>query len=127
MSASNKFKITTHIRQLLLANPKIIEKIGENIFPLVASKDTKGDIITYQRDAYNKSRDKMGVHSQECFVWINAISDTYDRSQELACLIDETLDGSFTFNGQPIEIWLDDSTEEFEDGKFIQVLLYKIK
>lgn len=127
MSSLNKFKITTTIREMLIADPNVKEMVDDKIFPLIAVKDTIGDFITYQRDAYTKNRDKMGVNAQDCYIWINAISDKYDRSQELACRIDDCLDGTYTFNGSTLQIWLDDSTEVFEDGKYIQVLLYAIK
>lgn len=128
MSATNKFRITTIIRKMLLANSNIAGRVGEKIYPLVAPKDTIGDFITYQRAEYTKNRNKMGVHGQDCFVYINAVSDGYGKSQDLACLIDECLDGEYTNpDGTPMSIWLEDSTEEFEDGKYIQILLYAIK
>lgn len=125
MSALNKFKITTFIRSQLLSDPKIKAMIDDKVFPLFAPEDTKEDFIIYQRDAYNKKRNRMGVHEQECFVYINVVSEDYDRSQELATLIDECLDG--TYSNPNMTIWLEDSSEDFDKGKYYQVLLYAIK
>lgn len=125
MSADSKFKITTKVRAALLAMPEITAMIGNQIFPVVAPKDTKGDFIIYQRDEYSKDHTKMGISEQSCRVYVNAISDDYDRSQELAYQINESLEGVHTDLGMDVK--LVDSTEDFENDKYIQVLLFDIK
>lgn len=129
MKTISRFKITTPIREILLNNPKIVEMVGENIFPIVAPKDTAGDFIIYQRDGYTKASTKMGVYKQVPAVYINAISDNYDRSQDLAELIYSSLEG--TFSNPSMKITLVDSTEEFakefESEKYIQVLLFEVE
>ncbi|MEG1685813.1 MAG: DUF3168 domain-containing protein, partial [Bacteroides sp.] len=62
---------------------------------------------------------------EKCNVHIDIVSDDYDRSQELACLVNETLEGEF--NNPKIVVKLLDSTEDFSDGKYIQVLLFSIE
>lgn len=121
----NKFKVTTEVRGLLLDSPEIFALIGERIFPLVAPVDTDGDFIVYQRDGYKQERTQMGVSTQKPQVYVNAISSDYDRSQELASLIYEVLEGDFT--NPTMRIRLEDSTEDYEDGKYIQVLLFSIE
>lgn len=129
MSTISKFKITTPIRAILLSNPKIAEMVGENIFPIVAPKDTDGDFIIYRRDGFSKESTKMGVYKQVPAVYINAISDNYDRSQDLAELIYNSLEGEFS--NPSMKIKLVDSTEEFaeefESEKYIQVLLFEVE
>ena len=124
-SAESKFKITTKIRAALLERQEIKDLVGEKIFPVMAPKDTPGDFIIYQRDEYSKEYNKMGIYSQSCKVYVNAISEDYDRSQELAYQINECLEGKHAeFN---MDVYLIDSTEDYEDGKYIQVLLFDIK
>lgn len=65
----------------------------------------------------------MGLFSQQCRVFINVVSDNYDRSQDIAELILGVLEGDRS-NG--LRIRLKDSTEDYEDKKFIQVLLFEI-
>ena len=65
----------------------------------------------------------MGLFSQQCRVFINVVSDNYDRSQDIAELILGVLEGDQS-NG--LRIRLKDSTEDYEDKKFIQVLLFEI-
>lgn len=125
MNTTSKLKITTPIREILLDDAAIVEMVGEKIFPIVAPKDTSGDFIIYQRDGFLKDSTKMGVYNQVPAVYINAISDNYDRSQDLASLIYKCLEGSFE---EPImKITLIDSTEEYEDGKYIQILLFEVE
>jgi hypothetical protein len=54
-----------------------------------------------------------------------AVSENYDRSQELASLIYDTLSGDFA--DPDIYIELEDSTEDFIDNKYIQVLQFSIE
>lgn len=124
MSGISKFKVTSVIATILLADEKIISLVGDNIFPLNAEKDTKGDFIIYMRDEYSIERSKMGIITQKCNVYINAVSENYNRGQELADLIFNSLEG--TFKNPDIEIHLEDSTEDYVDGKYIQVLLFSI-
>lgn len=123
--ASNKFSITNEIRAILLENPAVSAVVGDKIFPLVAPKDTTGDFIIYQRDEYSIDRAKMGMITQKCRVYINAVSEDYDRGQQLAAAIFEALEGNFT---EPdMRIQLVDSTEDYEAGKYIQILLFSIE
>lgn len=120
----SKFKVTTLLRQILLENEKITELIEARIYPIVAPKDTKGNFIFYQRDEYSRDQTKMGNYGEQCRVYISAVSDSYDISQELAYQIDQSLSGTFTDLG--IRINLLDSTEDFADNKYIQVLLFEV-
>lgn len=119
------FKITTELRALLLDNPEIVSLVDDKIFPVVAPEGTEGDFITYQRDGYRQTYNQMGVSEQIPVVNVAAISDDYNRSQEMASLIYDALSGDF--QNPDITIQLEDSTEDFIDNKFIQVLQFSIK
>jgi hypothetical protein len=119
------FKITTELRAILLNNPEIVSLVDDKIFPIVAPEGTEGDFITYQRDGYKQVFTQFGVAEQIPYVNVAAISDDYDRNQELASLIYDTLSGEF--QEPDIAIQLEDSTEDFIDNKFIQVLQFSIK
>ena len=119
----NKIKAGTFIRSILTANTGIVSMVGDNILPLVAPKETQGDIIIYWRDKYSRTYTNMGISTQECIINVVVISDDYDRSQELAELIDGVLVG--THDGSRVN--LSDSTEGFEDGKYLQVLVFSIE
>lgn len=121
----NMFKITTEVRAILLASDSIKDIVDEKIFPVIAPENTEGDFIAYQRDGYKQDRTKFGVYRQVPIVNVIAVSENYDRSQELASLIYDTLSGDFT--DPDIYIELEDSTEDFIDNKYIQVLQFSIE
>lgn len=122
-----KFKVTTEIRSMLLADDSISEIIGGKIFPVIATEDTTGMYIIYQRDQYSVERTKMGTVLDVCRVYIDIIGDDYDSTQDLAERVYNVLDGDHP-NG--LRIYLADSTEDVVgDGinkKYIQVLLFEI-
>ena len=119
------FKITTELRAILLDNEEIIDLIDDKIYPIIAPEDTDGSFIVYQRDGYKQAYSKLGVAEQIPIVNIAAISDNYDCSQVLASLLYNSLSGKF--RDPDIHIQLEDSTEDFIDSKFIQVLQFSIK
>ena len=121
----NMFKNTTEVRAILLASESIKDIVDEKIFPVIAPENTEGDFIVYQRDGYKQDCTKFGVYRQVPIVNVIAVSENYDRSQELASLIYDTLSGDFT--DPDIYIELEDSTEDFIDNKYIQVLQFSIE
>jgi len=121
----SKISITNDIRSILLADADIQAMIDTRIFPLFAPKDTTGDFILYKRDEYNLERTKMGIAREKCKVYLNIVSDDYDNAQRLAELAYSALEGSHQEYGITVE--LTDSTEDTQDDKYIQILLFSIK
>jgi hypothetical protein len=115
----NKFKVTTEVRTILQDSLGIKTMVGDKIFPLVAPNGTEGDFIIYQRDGF-----KQAVARQVPTIFVTAVSDNYTRSQELASLIYDALEGDFV---DPVmKIRMEDSTEDYESGKYFQVLQFSI-
>ncbi len=121
----NMFKITAEIRSLLLQNEEIKGFVGERIFPIMAPEGTDGDFIVYQRDGLKQEYTQMGVAGQTAVIYVTAVSDSYVRNNSLASLIYDTLSGDY--KDPDMRIQLEDSTEDFIDKKFIQVLQFSIK
>ena len=121
----NMFRITVEIQSLLLQNGEIKGIVGGKVFPIMAPEGTDGDFIVYQRDELKQDYTKMGVASQTAVIYVTAVSDSYVRSNNLASLIYDTLSGDF--ENPDMHIQLEDSTEDFIDKKFIQVLQFSIK
>lgn len=120
-----KFNASTVIRSILKRKEEIIKLVPEqNIKPLVAPKNTEGNIIVCERDEYSKDYTKMGITNEECKVYVTAISSDYDESVELAELINDTLEGSFPEYGLSIKML--DSTEDYQADKYFQTLLFKL-
>lgn len=128
LNSFQKWNIGNHIREILINDEQIIQQVNTNIYPIVAPENTDGDFIVYRRMSYGKNTVKNGVYQDTCEVALIAICDDYDKSVELASKIDNALSGKHILsNGFKFEIMLNDSTEMFEDNKFIQTLNFNIK
>ena len=128
LNSYQKWFIGNDIRAFLLNDEEIVKQVGSNIFPLIAPETTEGDFIIYIRNKYNKSTVKMGVYQDECEVAVVGISDNYDSAIALASKIDNALSGQHTLEGGVrLQITLSDSTETFEDEKYIETLVFTIK
>lgn len=121
----NSLKVTTEVRSILLESEELTDLVGEKIFPLVAPVDTEGDFIVYQRDGYKTEHTKMGKYMDKPMVYVNVVSDDYDRSQTIASIVLDALEG--IYSSPRMRIVLEDSTEDFSEGKYIQVLLFSIE
>jgi hypothetical protein len=128
LKSYQKWFVGNDIRDILLKDENIVEQVGTNIFPIIAPETTEGDFVVYIRNKYYKSAVKMGVYQDECEVAVAAISDNYDSAIALASKIDNALCGHHTLeNGVEIQMILSDSTEIFEDDKYIETLVFTIK
>lgn len=128
LNSYQKWFIGNDIRDILLADPEVSAQVSaEHIYPLVAPENTKGDFIVYIRQKYSKETVKAGVYEDECEVAVVGVSDNYDNAIALASKIDNALTGTHTNDsGRKIQIILADSTEVFEDNKYIETLVFKI-
>ncbi len=122
-----KWKIGNDLRGILLNNRELRQMVGTNIYPLVAPENVDGEFIVYGREKYSKKMAKSGVYEDECQVFMTAISDNYDNAITLAELIDNALTGQHTVNDQKIVVTLSDSTETFDDNKYIETLVFTIE
>ena len=128
LGSYQKWFIGNDIRSILLDDEEIVNQVGTDIYPLIAPENTEGDFIIYMRNKYNKTAVKMGVYQDECEVAVVGISDNYDSAISLASKIDNALSGLHTLsNGVKIQITLADSTETFDDDKYIETLVFTIK
>lgn len=122
---ANKLLVTTDVVAILKASTKITDIVGDNIFPLIAEEGTTGDYILYKREKYDAEWNKMGKTSDKCEVYINVVSDNYERGKIVAAAVQDALEGSFSSPDMTIRLL--DSTEDYMDKKFIQVLLFSIE
>lgn len=127
LQSYQKWFVGNDARAIMLADEDIVAQVGQNIYPLVAAEKTVGDFIVYSRSKYGKSDVKMGVYEDECTLAVIAVSDNYDSAIALASKIDNALTGVHQFDGYKLTIRLEDSTEVFEDNKYIETLLFNIK
>lgn len=127
LGSFQKWAIGNVVRDILLDNEEVKTQTNGNIFPIVASEDTKGDFIVYRRTQYAKHIVKMGVYEDQCEVALVVVCDDYNDSYELAAKIDNALTGYHTIDGKRVSIMLSDSSEGYDDNKYIQTLIFTIK
>ena len=127
LGSFQKWAIGNVVRNILLENEEIKKQVKDNIFPVVAPEVTKGDFILYRRTQYSKSSVKMGVYEDRCELTLLVVSDNYDNSFALASKIDNVLNGRHNIDEKRVDIMLSDSSEGWEDNKYIQTLIYTIK
>ena len=129
LSSCRKWFIGDAIRDILLADVDVYHQVGNHIYPIVAAENTKGDFIVYLRQKYGRSYVKQGILEDECEVAVIALSENYDNAVKLASNIDSSLSGTHSLgdDGCKVDILLMDSTESFEDNKYIETLIFKIK
>ena len=119
------YEASKEIRGVLLDDASIVEAVGDNVFPLVADKGTEGDYITLQRDGFIQDTTKMGVARRDPYVYVCVVSADSQRSQDIAGLVVKALEGRYT--DPEMEIRLEDDTEEYEAGKYIQVMKFLVR
>ena len=127
LNSFRKWKVGSVVRGILVGSQEITDQVGEHIYPIVAPEGTEGDFIVYTRTKYTKKWTEMGVYEDECEIQVLAISDNYDRVTQLAENIDLLLTGPHTIDGRRFNIDLSNSSETFEDLKYIEALTFTIK
>lgn len=127
---NTKFGICKEVRKILLADETVHDLVGEKIYPIIAPEGTKGSFITYTRASYSTSSTKMGIYGQECEVGIACVSNSYDRSVEIAEAVFQALQGYHPIQkGDTVlnSLEMSDSSEDFVDGDvYIQYLSFRI-
>lgn len=127
LNSYQKWFVGNDARAIMLADADIVAQVGQNIYPLVAAENTTGDFIVYSREKYGKKDVKMGVYEDDCQLAVIAISDNYDNAIALASKIDNALTGQHEIGEYKLTFRLEDSTEAYEDNKYIETLLFAIK
>lgn len=121
----NIFDVTAEVRSILLQSDVIKNFVGDRLFPVIAPEDTDGDIIVYWRDEARQDYTKWGVANRSVVIRIAAVSESYERSVALASNVYDAISGGFYDLG--ITLSLEDALEDFDKGKFIQLLDFSIK
>lgn len=123
--ADKKFKAIRDVKLLLSHNSTIQSFVENKIYALVAPQDTEGDFITLRRDGYRRQDTKMGVALQSSIFYVFAISDSYNRSLDIADAIYDALEGDH--HHLDLRIRMEDYTEEYIDQKFVQILKFNLE
>lgn len=124
---SSKLSIAKELRPLLLARPSLAALVGQNIFPLYATGEPNGDFILYQRTDGGSVTNQMCVTDEWCDVTFNTVSESYERSVDIAEALRSVLQ-DVSIDGEPMI--LDHAHEDYVgEGnviKCVQVLVFSI-
>lgn len=117
------------MRQCLLQSAAIRQAVGDNIFPCVANDNTKGDFIVVRRTQYERGRTKQGIFENIVLVVVAIVSEHYDRTVELARLVDEALEHDDAHPSYDTKLCpkLVGGEEDYDDHKYIQTLEYELQ
>ena len=120
LNIDRKWKIGSWLRTKLL-------DITTNVFPVVAPENTKGDVIVYRRSSLERSQSHIGYYEDTVYYDIVIISDSYDRSAEIAEKVDDALSGNFADEaGKRFVSNISGGYEDYQDGKYYNVITFKI-
>lgn len=123
----SKIRTSQFVREKLLADPKIRSLVGDAIYPCVAPK-TDGEYIVMTRVEYGDLSSKTGIYERNCNVLLEVFSDNYDKGVDIACAIDDLFSKSFELGevGSYSTLKMVQSTESFNEGKYVQIMEYYI-
>ena len=80
------------IYKLLSSNTTLQEKVGTNIFPLVADNDTTFPFIVFYRSGISNGIMKDGFTNDSVNYTVMVVSDKYFTGAEIAQAVRETLE-----------------------------------
>lgn len=118
-----KFYSMFDVRDLLEADEKLAEWVGDQIHPIIAPEGTVGDWIAYERGGIDTKSSKMqGFALFESFFFISVVSDNYRRSLDIAYRCYKVLEGHHPFG----HVTMTGYAEDYLDQKFIQELKFSL-
>lgn len=117
------FKVGSELRKLLMADSKIVSKLSDKIFPLVANAGTLFPFLVYRRSAYRPASNK-DYQSEIVSIEIAIATVKYEEGVDIADAVADALSGKQTDIIEDIEIT--NIYEEFTDDTFIQKINLEI-
>lgn len=117
------------MKQILLSSDKIVELVGDYVYPCVAPEYRDENFYVYSRTEYKREFVKLDTVIQEdtATILLRAVSDDYDTSLTMAELADEVLSGLHrNDDGVVIKFRLIDSKEGFDGFQYFQDLFFAV-
>jgi len=116
-------KIDAQIYAALKDEP-ILDVVGTKIYPCVAEQSTDYPFIVFARNAREDDGSKDG-RTFSATVVIDVVDEDHDRSTNLAAGVDSAM--MSLFSDQTItQISLTSCDEKYQDGAYIQTLVYNL-
>lgn len=119
LNVNRKWKIGSWVRAKLL-------DVCPNVFPVVAPENAKGDIIVYRRTLIDRSECHSGYYLDTVTYEVAIISDSYDKAAEIGEQVDDAMSGTFNEDGKRFVSRISGGYEDFQDGKYYNIITFKI-
>lgn len=118
------------IRSILLEDEGVVALAPNKVYPVVSKEGATLPYITYQRGDFSEVPQKYGGQGNDVVtLTINCLADSYDGSVALAEAVRSALDMKSGQSNDYLSIrrcYLADSSETYENGAFIQSLVFSI-
>lgn len=121
----NIFDFGSYLRDLLLNDEDIAEKVGTKIFPLIAPEKTTFPFIIYQRSSTYGDYNKDFLTNYIINIDLVVFSTKYADTIEIAELINDCIQKNWTRTRTKPH--LVGSTENFDYDTYYTILSYEIK
>ena len=119
LNVDRKWYIGSWIRNKLI-------DVCTNVFPVVAPENAKGDVIVYRRTSIERSQSHIGYYEDTVYYEVAIISDSYDRAAAIAEQVDDAMSGTFNEDGKRFVSHISGGYEDFQDGKYYNMIQFKI-
>lgn len=121
--------VAEHILNRMSLSEELITKVGNRMFPVALSAETKFPFICYERSSVSPLRTK-DIRTDEDAVTVDVFvfSDNYKESVQVAELVRKALDctGGIYSTFRVTECYMTDAMESFSDNVYMQQLVFNL-
>ncbi len=121
--------VAEHILSRMSLSEELTAKVGDRMFPVALSAETKFPFICYERSSVAPLRTK-DIRSGEDAVTVDVyvFSDNYKESVQVAELVRKALDctGGIYNTFRVTECYMEDAMESFAENVYMQQLVFNL-
>lgn len=121
--------VAEHILSRMNLSEELKVKVGDRMYPVALSAETKFPFICYERTSVSPLRTK-DIRSGEDAVTVDVFvfSENYKESVQVAEMVRKTLDctGGIYSTFQVTECYMEDAMESFSENVYMQQLVFNL-
>lgn len=121
--------VAEHILNRMSISKELTAKVGNRMFPVALSAETKFPFICYERSSVSPLRTK-DIKTDEDTVTVDVFvfSENYKESVQVAELVRKALDctGGIYSTFRVTECYMTDAMESFSDNVYMQQLVFNL-
>lgn len=120
--------IAEHINKKLSSNVELTEMVGDRLYPVAVKENIECPFIVYERESVVPNSTKDGTEGDTVTENVFVFAETYGQSVKIAEIVRDALDGSQgSYSSFSIdECNFQDAAETYEDGVYVQQLVFNI-